>query len=225
MSIFSDVKQYVTARQVAEHYGLKIKHNGMACCPFHHEKHPSMKVDSFYYCFACGEKGDAINYVSKMFELTPYAAACKIVEDFGLPVETRSNGKVEMERMKLQWRREKKEQAKLKVIKKIFSDWCNAQVRSLKECLVDIEIFKGFIGSMEADIWFESDVPATIFTVEQKVNYWLDILCTGTDEEKKTLFVDNRKEVENIVGQTFGIGERLLGPDWPDIRGRIQYGG
>ncbi|WP_341458702.1 CHC2 zinc finger domain-containing protein, partial [Faecalibacterium prausnitzii] len=25
----------------------------MMCCPFHGDKHPSMKVDSRFHCFAC----------------------------------------------------------------------------------------------------------------------------------------------------------------------------
>ena len=45
MTIFEQVKECVTARQAAEHYGIKVKNNGMACCPFHDDRHPSMKVD------------------------------------------------------------------------------------------------------------------------------------------------------------------------------------
>lgn len=49
MNIFQKVKERVTARQVAEKYGLKVRQNGMACCPFHNDKHPSMKIDRNYY--------------------------------------------------------------------------------------------------------------------------------------------------------------------------------
>ena len=68
MNIFQKVKERVTARQVAEKYGLKVRQNGMACCPFHNDKHPSMKIDRNYYCFACGAKGDAVTYVAVLFE-------------------------------------------------------------------------------------------------------------------------------------------------------------
>lgn len=64
MNIFQEMKERVTARQVAERYGLKVSRNGMSCCPFHNDKHPSMKIDRNYYCFACGAKGDAVNYVA-----------------------------------------------------------------------------------------------------------------------------------------------------------------
>ena len=54
MDVFRVVKDNVTARQMAEYYGIKIGRNGMACCPFHDDKHPSMKLDKRYYCFGCG---------------------------------------------------------------------------------------------------------------------------------------------------------------------------
>ena len=86
MNIFQEMKERVTARQVAEKYGLKVRQNGMACCPFHNDKHPSMKIDRNYYCFACGAKGDAVNYVAILFGLSQFEAAKKINEDFSLEI-------------------------------------------------------------------------------------------------------------------------------------------
>lgn len=43
MNIFQTVKENVTARQAAEQYGLKVNKNGMVCCPFHDDRHPSRK--------------------------------------------------------------------------------------------------------------------------------------------------------------------------------------
>ena len=42
MSVFQVVKDNITARQVAEQYGVKVRRNGMACCPFHNDK--SVKI-------------------------------------------------------------------------------------------------------------------------------------------------------------------------------------
>ncbi|WP_425369201.1 CHC2 zinc finger domain-containing protein, partial [Gemmiger formicilis] len=44
-NVFEAVKESVTTRQAAEIYGVPVGRNGMACCPFHDDKHPSMKVD------------------------------------------------------------------------------------------------------------------------------------------------------------------------------------
>ena len=45
MNVFEVVKQSVTTRQAAEHYGIRVGRNGMCVCPFHDDKNPSMKVD------------------------------------------------------------------------------------------------------------------------------------------------------------------------------------
>ncbi len=45
MNVFEAVKQSVTTRQAAEHYGIKVNRNGMCVCPFHNDKNPSMKVE------------------------------------------------------------------------------------------------------------------------------------------------------------------------------------
>lgn len=54
---------------MAESYGLYVRRNGTACCPFHDDRHPSMKVDKNYHCFACGASGDAIDYTARMYGL------------------------------------------------------------------------------------------------------------------------------------------------------------
>lgn len=84
MNVFSVVKENVTAKHVAMQYGMKINKNGLVCCPFHHDKIASMKVDKRYYCFGCGETGDAIDLAAKYFGLNPKEAAIKIASDFGL---------------------------------------------------------------------------------------------------------------------------------------------
>ena len=87
MNVFAVVKENVTARQVAMQYGIKINRSGLACCPFHKDKTPSMKIDKRYYCFGCGDTGDAIDFVAKYFGLAPKEAAMKIASDFGLNYE------------------------------------------------------------------------------------------------------------------------------------------
>lgn len=84
MSIFTDVKEAVTVKEAAEFYGFSVKSNGMMCCPFHNDKHPSMKVDNRFYCFGCHAKGDVIDFVAGVFHLTLYDAARKLADDFHL---------------------------------------------------------------------------------------------------------------------------------------------
>ena len=86
LKIFTDVKAAVTTRQSAVFYGLKVSANDMTCCPFHPDKHPSMKVDERYYCFGCHQTGDVIHFVASLFHLGQYEAAMKLANDFHIQV-------------------------------------------------------------------------------------------------------------------------------------------
>ncbi len=85
LNIFEIVKDTVTVRQAAEHYGLNANHSHMACCPFHNDRHPSLKLnEDYFYCFGCGANGDVIDFAAKLFGLSSYEAAQKLACDFGI---------------------------------------------------------------------------------------------------------------------------------------------
>ena len=87
MNVFEAVKQSVTTRQAAEHYGIRVNRNGMACCPFHNDKTPSMKLDKRFHCFGCGADGDVIDFVAALYGLGKKEAAAQLASDFGLAYE------------------------------------------------------------------------------------------------------------------------------------------
>ena len=85
MNLFEIVKYGVSCREAAERYGMEVNRYGMALCPFHNDRHPSLYVaDDHYYCFACGEHGDVIDFTAKLFGLPLYDAAQKLAADFHL---------------------------------------------------------------------------------------------------------------------------------------------
>ena len=85
MSIYEFVKANVTVPQAAEHYGVEVQRNGMCRCPFHDDRHPSMKLnEDYFYCFGCGAHGDVIEFTARLFGLGSYDAAKKLAYDFGL---------------------------------------------------------------------------------------------------------------------------------------------
>ena len=85
MTIYETIKAAISVKQAAEHYGLKVNRNGMACCPFHNDRHPSLKLNEDYiFCFGCGAKGDVIDLVARLFGLTNLQAAQQLASDFGL---------------------------------------------------------------------------------------------------------------------------------------------
>ena len=85
MNLFEIVKASVSVPEAARAYGLDVTRHNMARCPFHDDRHPSLKLNpGYYYCFGCGARGDVIDLVAGLFDLSPYEAAGKIAADFGI---------------------------------------------------------------------------------------------------------------------------------------------
>ena len=89
MSALSDkFTSRISMRDVANKYGLKVTKSGFALCPFHEDRHPSMKIyDEIgrgYYCFTCNKGGSIINFVMDYFKIDYVNALKKLDTDFGL---------------------------------------------------------------------------------------------------------------------------------------------
>ena len=90
-SVFEAVKQSVTVREAAQMYGIEVNRSGMACCPFHDDKNPSMKLnEEYFYCFGCGATGDVIDFTARLYNLSPKEAAEKLAQDFGLTYDSQA---------------------------------------------------------------------------------------------------------------------------------------
>lgn len=109
MDLFSTVKTNISTIDAAERYGIEVKRNGKALCPFHNDRNPSLFVaDDHYHCFACGEHGDSIDLVAKLYDLPLHAAARKLASDFGLTpdkppnkvIQEKQNRKSEAQRLR-----------------------------------------------------------------------------------------------------------------------------
>lgn len=208
LNIFSEVKEHLTARQVAEYYGLQVKRNGLSCCPFHDDKHPSMKIDKNYHCFACGVGGDAIDYVSRMYGLSQYDAALKLIEDFTLPIDLKRNVELSVQE-KERIRRENAERKRIIRIQERFEKWCNQTVDILKNCISEVDSVNRFLIGKPPDIIFSEDY-TQILHADPLINYWLDILCMGDVSERQELFLKERKKVEDIAGKVCTVGKRIM---------------
>ena len=84
-NVFEVVKQSVPLKEAAQMYGVEVNRSGMACCPFHDDKNPSMKLnEEYFYCFGCGATGDVIDLTARLYNQSPKEAAEKLAQDFGL---------------------------------------------------------------------------------------------------------------------------------------------
>lgn len=209
MTIFEEIKIRASAKSVAEAYGLKIGRNGMACCPFHKDMHPSMKVDDkHYHCFGCGAHGDAIGYVAELLGISQYNAAIKVNKDFNLGIDVHC---------KLSEGEQKSIQKRIEAAKKIadvqtrFREWKAQTINELLECESLI---------LEAEKAVMKELPYVVITatgfayimhMKPIIGYWLDILCMGTENEVKEFFLTEGKEVSRIVSNIRRSGADIMG--------------
>ena len=110
-SVFEAVKQSVTVREAAQMYGIEVNRSGMACCPFHDDKNPSMKLnEEYFYCFGCGATGDVIDFTARLYNLSPKEAAEKLAQDFGLAYDSQAPPRRRYDRQKTEAQKFKEDQ-------------------------------------------------------------------------------------------------------------------
>jgi len=188
LNVFQAVKERITTRQAAEYYGLDIKRNGMTCCPFHDDRNPSMKVDNRFHCFGCGEDGDVINFAEKLFSLSPKKAAQKLAYDFGISYDNSERYQLDKQSIAKRIEKEKYKSAE----NRVFGTLCN-YARLLKEWRIRYAPKT------------KDEIPNPLFVEallrSDYVDYLLDILISGTAQEKSEIVADYGKEVSELDGR------------------------
>lgn len=84
---FTEIRQRVSALEAARFYGLAVSRSGTALCPWHSDRHPSLKLyegDRGCWCFACQHGGDVVELVSGILGASRVQAAQQINKDFAL---------------------------------------------------------------------------------------------------------------------------------------------
>ncbi len=186
MNVFEAVRESgITARQAAERCGIKINRNGMAVCPFHNDKNPSMKIDNRYYCFGCGEKGDAIDFVAKFYGLGKKDAALQIASEFGISFDNNKCRKPPPKRKRKLSPEQRFERAEKKCFR-VLSDYL-CQLREWQE---QYPLHKA------EEEWH----PLFCEALEKKdyIDYLLDILLYAPLSERVQLVADYGEEVLKI---------------------------
>ena len=191
MNVFEAVKQSATTRQAAEHYGIKVRRNGMAVCPFHNDKNPSMKLDKRFHCFGCGADGDVIDFTARLFGLGLKEAAEKLADDFFITYDCRGRASLkESVRAKLKLAQKKQSRQEERDCCRVLCDY----LHSLYEWK------KRYAPKPEDTEWNPLFVEALQRT--SYVEYLLDIFLFGDTEEKEWIVREHGKEVRKL-------GERL----------------
>ena len=187
MNVFEAVKQSVTTRQAAERYGIRVGKNGMAVCPFHNDKNPSMKVDRRFHCFGCQADGDVIDFASRFRGIGAKEAALLLAQDFSVPYEDRGNAPKSRIRPKLRQESEKQQFRRMeRHCFKVLSDYYHLLRRWKKEYAPrqpDGEWHPLFMEALQR---------------ESHVEYLLDVLLSPDIGERATLIIEYGKEVRNL---------------------------
>ena len=184
MNLFMSVKESVTARQAAEYYGIKVNRNGMAVCPFHDDKNPSMKLDKRFHCFGCQTDGDAIDFVAKLFNLKPKEAAEKIAYDFGICYDRN-------------FKPISKPRTHKPTPEQLYKAEENRCFRVLTGYLKQLKAWKTEFAPKSDD---ENLDPRFLEAVNRAdyLEFLLERLINGTKEQKMAVVTEQRKEVEKL---------------------------
>ena len=200
-SVFEVVKQSVTAREAAELYGIAVGRGGMACCPFHDDRHPSMKVDTRFHCFGCGADGDVIDFTARLYDLSPKEAAEKLAQDFGLSYDSKAPPRRSYVRQKseAQVRKEKREHG-----------W-----RVLTDYYHLLRKWEADYSPKTAD---EDPHPRFLEAVQKKdyMGYLLDTFLDSSTEEQDQWIAEHTAEISAIEGRVNIMADK------PTNRERLQ---
>ena len=182
-NVFEAVKQSVSTREAAEFYGIKVSRTGMACCPFHDDKNPSMKVDQRFHCFGCGADGDVIDFTAKLFNLSPKEAAEKLAQDFGLIYDSQAPPRRRYVRQKTEAQKFREDRQRCY---RVLSDY--------------YYLLKKWEADNSPRTPEEEPHPRFVEAIQKKtyVEYLLDLFLYESEEEQKAWIADHTAEITHL---------------------------
>ena len=201
-NVFEAVKQSVSTREAAEFYGIKVSRTGMACCPFHDDKNPSMKVDQRFHCFGCGADGDVIDFTAKLFDLSPKEAAEKLAQDFGLIYDSQAPPRRRYVRQKTEAQKFREDR---------------------QQCYRVLSDYYYLLKKWEADhsprTPEEKPHPRFVEAIHKKiyVEYLLDLFLYESEEEQKAWIAEHTAEITHLERRL-----KIMAENKPTNRERLR---
>ena len=201
-NVFEAVKQSVSTREAAEFYGIEVKRNGMACCPFHDDKNPSMKVDQRFHCFGCGADGDVIDFTAKLFDLSPKEAAEKLAQDFGLIYDSQAPPRRRYVRQKTEAQKFREDRQRCY---RVLSDY--------------YYLLKKWEADNSPRTPEEEPHPRFVEAIQKKtyVEYLLDLFLYESEEEQKAWIAEHTAEITHLERRL-----KIMAENKPTNRERLR---
>lgn len=176
--IFDQVKDLVSMPEAVRFYGYDPNRAGFICCPFHNEKTASMKIYARdFHCYGCHVGGDVIDFVGRLFNLDPLAAAKRINEDLklGLDLDRPPDAEQLRQHRKIQEARQR------------FNAWREQLLNQLDRA-IRIANLAGYPSAPE-------EILALQF--RETMEAWAEDLMHGSMDEQMKIFRD-REEVKRL---------------------------
>ena len=201
-NVFEAVKQSISTRDAAAFYGIEVKRNGMACCPFHDDKNPSMKVDQRFHCFGCGEDGDVIDFTAKLFDLSPKEAAEKLAQDFGLIYDSQAPPRRRYVRQKTEAQKFREDRQRCY---RVLSDY--------------YYLLKKWEADNSPRTPEEEPHPRFVEAIQKKtyVEYLLDLFLYESEEEQKAWIAEHTAEITHLERRL-----KIMAENKPTNRERLR---
>ena len=201
-NVFEAVKQSVSTREAAAFYGIEVKRNGMACCPFHDDKNPSMKVDQRFHCFGCGADGDVIDFTAKLFDLSPKEAAEKLAQDFGLIYDSQAPPRRRYVRQKTEAQKFREDRQQCY---RVLSDYYH--------------LLKKWESDHSPRTPEEKPHPRFVEAIHKKiyVEYLLDLFLYESEEEQKAWIAEHTAEITHLERRL-----KIMAENKPTNRERLR---
>ena len=202
-NVFEAVKQSVSTRDAAAFYGIEVKRNGMACCPFHDDKNPSMKLnEEYFYCFGCGATGDVIDFTAKLFDLSPKEAAEKLAQDFGLIYDSQAPPRRRYVRQKTEAQQFREDRQRCY---RVLSDYYH--------------LLKKWESDHSPRTPEEKPHPRFVEAIHKKiyVEYLLDLFLYESEEEQKAWIAEHTAEITHLERRL-----KIMAENKPTNRERLR---
>ena len=202
-NVFETVKQSVTVREAAERYGIEVKRGGMACCPFHDDKNPSMKLnEEYFYCFGCGATGDVIDLTARLYNLSPKEAAEKLAQDFGLIYDSQAPPRRNYVRQKTEAQKFREDRQRCY---RVLSDY--------------YYLLKKWKADRSPRTPEEEPHPRFVEAIQKKpyVEYLLDLFLYESEEEQKAWIAEHTAGITHLERRL-----KIMAENKPTNRERLQ---
>ena len=208
MSIFKEVKEHLSIKEVARYYGITTNRSGFTKCPFHKERTPSMKIyDDHFYCFSCQCGGDVISLTSQLFSLSSLEATKKLQADFGI---------ADVEYDREQYQKEQNTRMSQLLKEKQFESWKHNTYLLLTDYCSLLREWKESYSPKNLDDPITEEYVEALQELE-KMEYYCDLFLYGSRADLEDFKLHEERLVKRIEQRIREHKQQYMGSTTPVI--------